>query len=58
MGRRGPDEPEPAGGAIGTRTILLISDGEDNCGTPEPCRVAEELARVGAGVRIDTSASG
>ncbi|SNB88530.1 hypothetical protein SAMN02745831_04809 [Streptomyces sp. PgraA7] len=46
--------PEPAGGAIGTRTILLISDGEDNCGTPEPCRVAEQLARAGVGLRIGT----
>ncbi|NED08410.1 VWA domain-containing protein [Streptomyces sp. SID6648] len=48
------DLPEPAGGAVGTRTILLISDGEDNCGTPEPCRVAEQLARAGVGLRIDT----
>lgn len=52
--RRAAQElPEPAGGAIGTRTILLISDGEDNCGTPEPCRVAEQLARAGVGLRID-----
>ncbi|MFC9992116.1 VWA domain-containing protein [Streptomyces globisporus] len=48
------DLHEPAGGAIGTRTILLISDGEDNCGTPEPYRVAEQLARAGVGLRIDT----
>lgn len=47
------DLPEPAGGAIGTRTILLISDGEDNCGTPRPCEVAEQLAKAGAGLRID-----
>ncbi|MFF3316847.1 VWA domain-containing protein [Streptomyces sp. NPDC003035] len=31
------DLPEPSGGLIGTRTILLISDGEDNCGSPPPC---------------------
>ncbi|WP_327372034.1 vWA domain-containing protein [Streptomyces sp. NBC_01217] len=48
------DLPQPAGGAIGTRTILLISDGEDNCGTPQPCEVAEQLGRAGAGLRIDT----
>lgn len=42
------------GGAIGTRTILLISDGEDNCGTPQPCEVAEQLGKDGAGLRIDT----
>lgn len=48
------DLPEPAGGAIAARTILLISDGEDNCGTPQPCEVAQELAREGVGLRIDT----
>ncbi|MFF9507173.1 VWA domain-containing protein [Streptomyces sp. NPDC014724] len=48
------DLPRPAGGAIGTRTILLISDGEDNCGTPRPCEVAAELGREGIGLRIDT----
>lgn len=48
------DLPQPAGGAIGTRTILLISDGEDNCGTPQPCEAAEQLGKDGAGLRIDT----
>ncbi|MBO0918065.1 vWA domain-containing protein [Streptomyces laculatispora] len=48
------DLPQPAGGAIGTRTILLISDGEDNCGTPQPCEVAGQLGKDGAGLRIDT----
>ncbi|MCX5141454.1 MULTISPECIES: VWA domain-containing protein [unclassified Streptomyces] len=48
------DLPEPTGGAIGTRTVLLISDGEDNCGTPQPCEVAEQLGREGIGLRIDT----
>ena len=45
-----PDVPQ---GAIGQRTILLISDGEDNCGDPEPCEVAGELARRGVDLRID-----
>ncbi|WP_351230242.1 VWA domain-containing protein [Streptomyces sp. NPDC002133] len=48
------DLPKPADGAIGTRTILLISDGDDNCGTPQPCEVAEQLAKDGIGLRIDT----
>ncbi|WP_411081623.1 vWA domain-containing protein [Streptomyces sp. cmx-18-6] len=48
------DLPEPSGGAVGTRTILLISDGEDNCGTPQPCQVAEQLTKAGVGLRIDT----
>ncbi|MEV6394948.1 VWA domain-containing protein [Streptomyces sp. NPDC051907] len=47
------DLPKAAGGAIGTRTILLISDGEDNCGAPRPCEVAERLAEDGVGLRID-----
>ncbi|MFD9500816.1 VWA domain-containing protein [Streptomyces sp. NPDC060035] len=48
------DLPEPRNGAIGTRTILLVSDGEDNCGTPQPCEVAEQLGKEGVGLRIDT----
>ncbi|QNE79291.1 VWA domain-containing protein [Streptomyces finlayi] len=48
------DLPEPSGGAVGTRTVLLISDGEDNCGTPKPCEVAEQLGKDGTGLRIDT----
>ena len=40
------DLPRPAGGAIGKRTILLISDGEDNCRAPPPCKVAAQLAAV------------
>lgn len=48
------DLSEPRGGAIGTRTILLISDGEDNCGSPQPCEVAEQLSKEGVGLRIDT----
>ncbi|MFD7616270.1 VWA domain-containing protein [Streptomyces sp. NPDC059802] len=48
------DLPRPSGGAIGTRTILLVSDGEDNCGTPRPCEVAEQLGKEEIGLRIDT----
>ncbi|MDF9814397.1 VWA domain-containing protein [Streptomyces sp. SPB162] len=38
----------------GRRTILLISDGESNCGAPKPCEVAAQLAGDGIGLRIDT----
>ncbi|MEU3463406.1 VWA domain-containing protein [Streptomyces sp. NPDC006733] len=38
----------------GRRTILLISDGESNCGAPKPCEVAARLAGDGIGLRIDT----
>ncbi|MFG2329881.1 VWA domain-containing protein [Streptomyces sp. NPDC048604] len=48
------DLPQAPAGAIGTRTILLISDGEDSCGTPKPCEVAEQLAKDGVGLRVDT----
>ncbi|MFE7775539.1 VWA domain-containing protein [Streptomyces sp. NPDC057445] len=48
------DLPAPAEGTVGTRTILLISDGDDNCGTPRPCEVAGQLAKDGIGLRIDT----
>ena len=47
------DLPEASRGTIGRRTILLISDGEDNCGAPKPCDVAKSLAKDGIGLRID-----
>ncbi|HEV7626701.1 MAG TPA: VWA domain-containing protein, partial [Streptomyces sp.] len=48
------DLPKTPEGAIGQRSILLISDGEANCGDPEPCKVAGELAKQGVDLRIDT----
>lgn len=47
------DLPKVPGGAVAQRTILLISDGEDNCKDPEPCEVAGELAGQGIDLRID-----
>lgn len=38
----------------GRRTILLVSDGESDCGAPKPCQVAAKLAGDGVGLRIDT----
>jgi Ca-activated chloride channel family protein len=38
----------------GKRTILLISDGESNCGAPKPCDVAAQLSGDGIDLRIDT----
>ncbi|MCL2730756.1 MAG: VWA domain-containing protein [Actinomycetia bacterium] len=35
-------------------TVLLVSDGESNCGAPAPCQVAARLAGDGIGLRIDT----
>ncbi|MGP3924421.1 vWA domain-containing protein [Streptomyces sp. 8N616] len=48
------DLPGRPDGSLGRRTILLISDGEDNCGTPQPCEVAEQLGAKGVDLRIDT----
>ncbi|MEU3713102.1 vWA domain-containing protein [Streptomyces catenulae] len=42
------------GGSSGSRTILLVSDGEDSCRTPSPCAVAAELGRSDGNLRIDT----
>ncbi|OEV10395.1 hypothetical protein AN218_17775, partial [Streptomyces nanshensis] len=47
------DLPAAPAGATGRRTIVLISDGEDNCGDPPPCQVARELGKKGVGLRID-----
>ncbi|MFE2426293.1 VWA domain-containing protein [Streptomyces sp. NPDC059373] len=41
----------------GRGTVLLVSDGEDNCGDPGPCEVAKQLADSAGnavGLRIDT----
>jgi Ca-activated chloride channel family protein len=37
-----------------TRRIVLITDGEDTCGTPGPCDVARELAARGTHLVVDT----
>ncbi|MFF9480439.1 hypothetical protein [Streptomyces sp. NPDC014733] len=42
------------GGSSGSRTILLVSDGEDSCPTPSPCAVAAQLGRSAGDLRIDT----
>lgn len=39
-------------GAEGTRTIVLVSDGESTC-DPDPCKAAAELANDGIDLRID-----
>lgn len=54
----------PIGGALkqavkdfppeGERTIVLVSDGEDTCGAPDPCQAARQLAGQGIAVQVDT----
>ncbi|MEV5505655.1 VWA domain-containing protein [Streptomyces orinoci] len=38
----------------GTRRVVLITDGEDDCAPPDPCDVARELAANGTHLTIDT----
>jgi len=40
--------------ATGDRSIILVSDGVDECGPPEPCDVARGLAAGGLAVRVNT----
>jgi Ca-activated chloride channel homolog len=37
-----------------TRRIVLITDGEDSCGAPDPCDVARQLAAQGTHLVVDT----
>ncbi|MFF4407708.1 VWA domain-containing protein [Streptomyces sp. NPDC001404] len=49
---RGADQDLGTDG--GTRRIVLITDGEDTCGQPDPCEVARELAAKGTHLTVDT----
>ena len=40
--------------AAGPRSIVLISDGEDTCAPPDPCRIAEDLYGDLFDVRIES----
>ncbi|TXS57778.1 VWA domain-containing protein [Streptomyces sp. t39] len=48
------DLPATPGRTVATRTILLVSDGEDTCGGPRACEVAARLAGADASLRVDT----
>ena len=39
----------PAGGR---RTVILVSDGGDNCAPPDPCRAAEQVSKRGIEMNI------
>ncbi len=39
-------------GAEGTRSVVLVSDGEATC-APDPCKVAAQLAKQGVDLQID-----
>nr|WP_308303763.1 VWA domain-containing protein [Streptomyces sp. CB02959] len=53
LAKAAQDLPKPAAGAIGKRTIVLVSDGENTCRTPQPCQVASQLASSGVDLHID-----
>ncbi len=40
--------------AEGPRSIVLVSDGEDTCAPPQPCRVAEQLKAAGVDLVVHT----
>ena len=40
--------------ATGSRTVILVSDGLDTCGTPRPCDVARDLGAAGVRTRVET----
>ena len=39
--------------APGRKTVVLVSDGEDNCAPPQPCEVARDLAKQGLDLRVE-----
>jgi Ca-activated chloride channel family protein len=36
----------------GKRTVILVSDGGDNCAPPDPCKAAEAVAKAGVNLNI------
>lgn len=41
-------------GSEGRRTIILVSDGQETCGPPEPCDIAKQVAKQGVELKIQT----
>ena len=39
-------------GSAKQKTVVLVSDGADNCAPPEPCKVARELSQGGVTLKI------
>ena len=44
--------PDDLGSAEGRRTVILVSDGGDNCAPPDPCKAAAEVANRGIDLSI------
>ncbi|HEY6889500.1 MAG TPA: VWA domain-containing protein [Solirubrobacter sp.] len=44
--------PDDLGAAEGRRSVVLITDGGDNCAPPDPCKAAERVAKRGVDLSI------
>jgi Ca-activated chloride channel family protein len=44
--------PDDLGSAPGRRSVVLVSDGGDNCAPPDPCRAAARVAHQGIDLAI------
>jgi Ca-activated chloride channel homolog len=44
--------PDDLGSASGRRSVVLVSDGGDNCAPPDPCKAAEQVAKRGVDLSI------
>jgi Ca-activated chloride channel family protein len=44
--------PDDLGSSEGRRSVVLVSDGGDNCAPPDPCKAAEEVAKRGVDLSI------
>jgi hypothetical protein len=52
IGRSLRAAPDDFGTTERRRTVVLVSDGGDNCAPPDPCRVAREVARQGVELAV------
>ena len=52
IGRSLRATPQDLASASGRRTVVLVSDGGDNCAPPDPCRVARDVAEQGIDLSI------
>jgi Ca-activated chloride channel family protein len=44
--------PDDLGSSEGRRSVVLVTDGGDNCAPPDPCKAAEQVARQGVEMAI------
>jgi Ca-activated chloride channel family protein len=44
--------PDDLGSAAGRRSVVLVTDGGDNCAPPDPCKAAEQVAKRGVDLSI------